>query len=148
MARLILNPIAVRATAVEGGLKKMRPMLRQSTFLAKAMAPKGRNYSPSGPARGGDLKASLGPGPVVITSSMIRSKVGSRKKYAASVSEGAHPHVIRARKAKVLAFYWNVKGQTVFFPKVNHPGQRANRYLQRAVRLAALTNGFKVRFTK
>jgi len=148
MAKLILNPIAVRETAEQGGMKKMRPMLRQSVFLAKRMAPKGRNYSPSGPRHGGDLQKSLQADIPKITSGTIRSRVGSKLKYAASVSEGADPHIIRARKARVLAFYWNVKGQTVFFPRVNHPGQRANKYLHRAVRLAALANGFAVRFIK
>lgn len=145
MARVILNPIAVRAAAAEGGMKKMRPMLRQSTFLARRMAPRGRNYSPSGAARGGNLRDSLGADVPKVTAGMIRSRVGSKLNYAASVSKGADPHIIRARKAKVLAFFWNVKGQTVFFPQVSHPGQRANRYLERAVRLAAVVNGFKYR---
>lgn len=148
MARVILNPVAIRATAAEGGLKKMRPMLRQSVAIAKRLAPKGRNYSPSGPGTGGDLRASLGADIPRVTPGEIRSRVGSRKKYAASVSGGARPHVIRAKRAKVLAFFWNVKGQTVFFPQVHHPGQKANKYLQRSIRLAALANGFKVRFLK
>lgn len=44
---------------------------------------------------------------------------------AATTDKGARAHIIRARRAKVLRFWWGAgpRGAGVyFFPKVNHPG--------------------------
>lgn len=47
--------------------------------------------------------------------------------------EGTHPHVIRPRKVGgVLVFEW--RGQTVFARHVNHPGNRAKPWWERALR--------------
>lgn len=48
--------------------------------------------------------------------------------------EGTRPHVIRPRKAKVLAFNWAKAGRVVFFRKVKHPGTRPNRFLLNALK--------------
>lgn len=45
---------------------------------------------------------------------------------------GAKPHVIRARNAKALSFFWDVVGGQVFFKQVNHPGFPGIRYMERA----------------
>jgi len=57
--------------------------------------------------------------------------------YAAAVHEGARPHVIRARRASLLRFYWPKVGRVVFFPKVNHPGNRPNPFLSNAAHRVA-----------
>ena len=44
---------------------------------------------------------------------------------------GAPPHVIRVRRRKALRFEMN--GEIVFAKKVNHPGNAANPFLQRAL---------------
>lgn len=49
------------------------------------------------------------------------------------VHEGARPHLIRPRRAKALRF--EVNGQVVFTQLVRHPGNRANPFLTRALRL-------------
>lgn len=48
------------------------------------------------------------------------------------LEEGTKPHVIQARNAKVLAFYWDKIGGMFFGPKVNHPGTRAYKLFQTA----------------
>lgn len=50
--------------------------------------------------------------------------------YADSIEHGARPHVIEARRRKALRFV--LGGKVVFRRKVNHPGNRAYRFLYRA----------------
>lgn len=61
--------------------------------------------------------------------------VFNRVKYAAAIDQGAKPHVIRPRRAKLLAFH--LGGRLVFARQVNHPGNRAYRFLYRATQAAA-----------
>jgi len=55
------------------------------------------------------------------------------------IREGTDPHVIRARRAKVLRFLWPNGPRSSstfvgfhFYPYVNHPGTKPNPYHQRA----------------
>lgn len=57
--------------------------------------------------------------------------------YAGYVRWGTRPHVIRARNAKYLRFYWPRVGRVVFFKKVNHPGTKPNYFLERALNRVA-----------
>lgn len=59
--------------------------------------------------------------------------VGSEEPYAEVHHEGSRPHVIRARNASKLVFFWPKLGRIVAFPKVNHPGTKPNRFLTDAV---------------
>lgn len=56
--------------------------------------------------------------------------------YAFFHHEGTEPHVIRARRARVLAFYSPREGRTIFTKQVNHPGTKPNRFLVNALRVA------------
>lgn len=59
--------------------------------------------------------------------------------YAVWVHEGAGPHVIRPRNAPQLVFFSQKLGKTVFMGpgrEVNHPGNKPNRFLIRALRVA------------
>lgn len=47
---------------------------------------------------------------------------------------GTEPHTIRPRRRKALRF--RVGGVVVFAARVDHPGTKANRYLQRALQAA------------
>jgi hypothetical protein len=76
-------------------------------------------------ARGGDVEAHAGANPS-----------GSMTGYGWYHHEGAGPHVIRARQAKMLRFYWRRAGRVVIFRQVNHPGNPAQKYLTRALRVA------------
>jgi hypothetical protein len=48
--------------------------------------------------------------------------------YASYVAEGTRPHTIRAKRGKVLSFFWPKAGKQMFLPKVNHPGFRGNSW--------------------
>jgi hypothetical protein len=56
--------------------------------------------------------------------------------YAFFHHEGTPPHVIRARRAPMLVFYWPKVGHVVAFKQVNHPGTKPNRFLVNALRVA------------
>jgi hypothetical protein len=87
------------------------------------------NQSPEFRPRTGALQAAT-------TASVLRLKSGAKivlknaKAYAAAIDRGARPHVIRPRRAKMLRFV--AGGGVVFARKVNHPGNRAYRFLYRA----------------
>lgn len=65
-------------------------------------------------------------------------EVGSDDPIALLHHEGTEPHIIAARNAPRLVFYWSVAGRVVAFTQVNHPGTRPNRYLTDAL---AVLNG-------
>lgn len=94
---------------------------------------------------------------------IIYGQVYTKVKYAEAVHEGTKPHIIRANKAKALAFYWGKIGAPVIVPKgrgatfrlkdgtliigkgyVNHPGTKARPYFRRALEQVAATRGFIV----
>ena len=52
--------------------------------------------------------------------------------YIVPIEVGTRPHVIRAKSAKALRFFY--RGRLVFRKSVNHPGTRAYRPLHRAMR--------------
>lgn len=58
--------------------------------------------------------------------------------YALFVHEGTRPHPIVARRAPLLVFYWERVGAVVAFPRVNHPGTRAQPFLADALRATSL----------
>lgn len=58
---------------------------------------------------------------------IVAGKAGKGTGYVLPHHDGARPHVIRARRAKALRFRWH--GKIVFFARVNHPGNRPNRFL-------------------
>ncbi|AIR80150.1 TPA: HK97 gp10 family phage protein [Campylobacter fetus subsp. venerealis] len=66
--------------------------------------------------------------------------------YAKFVHYGTKPHIIKIKKAKALA--WNSSGQTgsrgtkAFARKVNHPGTKAQPYLENALDRYLSSGGF------
>jgi hypothetical protein len=60
-------------------------------------------------------------------------EVGSDDPIALIHHEGTVPHVIRARRAPRLVFFWGKVGKVVAFKSVNHPGTKPNRYLTNAL---------------
>lgn len=49
---------------------------------------------------------------------------------ATVLERGARPHVITARNAPALSFFWDKLGRRVSFRSVNHPGFRGRSYMQ------------------
>lgn len=64
----------------------------------------------------------------------------NRAKYAGPIEHGSRPHVIRARRGKALKFVGR-GGGIVFRRAVNHPGNRAYRFLYRATASAGRVLG-------
>lgn len=99
------------------------------------------NARAEAPFKTGRLRANLKVEPFRMTGPYKgEGGVGVSKKdvpYAGYVMYGTKPHVIRARRAKFLRFYWPKVGRVVFFKKVNHPGTKANRFLERALNRTA-----------
>ena len=81
------------------------------------------------------LRRSIEPDPVqTIGLFRLKGGVTAHARYARYVHEGTRPHVIRARRASALHFYWEKMGREVWFRSVNHPGTRAVPFLTRATR--------------
>lgn len=75
---------------------------------------------------GGNLRQSIKGRMTGMASGVV--EVGAE--YAMYVHEGTRPHMIRAVRRRVLA---NKRTGDVFGPVVNHPGTKANPFLERAV---------------
>lgn len=116
----------------------MRLTIAEITIVAKrgTSGPYSRNSPSLGQSIHGTLRS---------TSNGYIARVGSNKKYAASVEQGARRHFITPRNPSgYLHFYW-VKRQTwVRTRLVNHPGQRGKGYLRHALRRVARRRGFTV----
>ena len=54
--------------------------------------------------------------------------------HASYTEEDTRPHIIRAKRASVLRFYWPVKGGIVHFPQVNHPGTKGQHWFRNTLR--------------
>jgi hypothetical protein len=62
---------------------------------------------------------------------VVVGTVGTPVDYAVAVHEGTRPHVIRPRRARVLA--WGPPGARVFATFARHPGTRGRPFLRRAL---------------
>lgn len=90
------------------------------------------------PERTGNLKRLIKPDAVRrVGPWTLASGVSSLARYSAPVHEGARPHVIRARNAAALSFFWPKVGRQVFFKSVNHPGNAGQPFLRNAVHAVA-----------
>lgn len=122
MARLSIDEGALQAHVMERLDIFAKGFVSTVSATAKTIAP----------VRTGRLKASIHPDPVRRSGPWrIDTGVSADAPYAAPVHEGARPHVIRPRHARVLRF--EVEGRVVFARRVNHPGQRAQPFLSNAV---------------
>lgn len=69
--------------------------------------------------------------------------IGSDVSYAAMVNDGTSPHVIRPRRpGGVLRF--QVGGRVVYARVVNHPGTRAQPFLDKALQEVAGGQGYRL----
>lgn len=111
-----------------------RVVMGESTTFAVGL--RRRIFTTAGelaPQRSGRLKRAISEDPVTSRGPWeIETGVSVKVRHAAPVHNGARPHVIRARNAPVLAFYWPKVGRDVFFRSVNHPGNRAQPFLSNA----------------
>jgi hypothetical protein len=146
VARLILNRPYIRVVAQDFAYPLVKKTLENTYDLAQRYVPV-RNPKPFDRRPGGRLKKSIrvrGPKKQIT---QVQGSVGSRLKYAASVHEGANPHIIVAKKPN-LVFYWEREDVTFVGKRVNHPGVRRSsrtQYLYLPLVLVGRRNGFIVR---
>jgi hypothetical protein len=85
--------------------------------------------------RTGQLRSNLHKEWITGPSGDVGQRVGSNVPYAWLHHDGTRPHIIAARRAKLLR-YVNRQGQVVFARTVFHPGTRPNKYLSDQLPLA------------
>jgi hypothetical protein len=66
----------------------------------------------------------------------IQFDAGSDIDYTLFVDQGTKPHVITAKNAPYLVFYWPKVGRVVHFKTVHHPGNKAYKFLERGLERA------------
>ncbi|QPX62138.1 hypothetical protein PBI_INDLOVU_23 [Mycobacterium phage Indlovu] len=82
------------------------------------------------PVRTGNLGRTIGEMPQTYRPFHVGGGVEATADYAAAVHEGSRPHLIRARRAEALRFFWH--GREVFRKSVWHPGTRSRPFLRNA----------------
>jgi hypothetical protein len=124
---------AANAAAAKVGLIEVTDLTRKITNQATIDAPVNTGF-----LRGQHTMT------VKVLKTRVKGTVVNRAKYASAVHDGSGPHIIRARKKKVLRF--EVAGKVVFARSVRHPGTSANPWLLNAAERTAVNAGF--RFTR
>lgn len=120
--------------SIDEGALNARVMDQLETFTKGFVATAASTARGLAPVRTGTLRASITADPVRRTGPWaLTSGISATAPYAAPVHEGARPHIIRPKHARALRFDWPKAGGIVFFKKVNHPGNRPNRFLSNAV---------------
>jgi bacteriophage HK97-gp10 putative tail-component len=96
------------------------------------------------PVNTGRLRSSIRAGQPRIFSLRGSLTVGSDLEYAAMVNDGTRRHFIRPKNGQFLRFRGR-DGSIVFARVVDHPGTRANPFLDRALREVAAQRGYTFR---
>jgi HK97 gp10 family phage protein len=78
------------------------------------------------PVKTGQLRRSI-----TLEYRPISATITPTVNYALPVHEGSKPHIITPRRKSVLAFKKN--GKLIFARKVNHPGNKPNKFVERTV---------------
>ena len=130
-AKVVLN----RAEAEAWSQKFIK---RKATEISDRMVDIARQEAP---VKTGKLRANIRPAPFRMTGPYKGEggiEVDTKAvPYAGYVMYGTRPHRIVARNAPALRFFWPKVGRVVFFKSVNHPGTKANRFMERALNRAA-----------
>lgn len=133
MAKWQANRINIRKTAQARGRELVIPTAERIRDVARRIAP----------VKTGKLRKSIRM-QRKITGSFVRADVGSKLGYAAAQHEGARWHPIKARRVRLLRFYWEREAVTFVGPRVRHPGNPATTYLWRPLKQVATRRGFIV----
>lgn len=131
--RLVIDPrkLAELLRSQQGPV--VRRLIEDGEFVKVGAQQQVGVYQPQpGPPRArkpGTLRDSIVKRVVTMGNGDVAVEVGSSDPIALWHHEGTEPHVIAARLAPKLVFYWSVAGGVVAFTHVNHPGTKPNRYL-------------------
>lgn len=133
MAKWQPNRVNIRLTAQARGKELVIPTAERVRDVAKRIAPN----------KTGKLRRSIRM-QRKITAAYVRADVGSKLVYAAAQHEGAKAHTFKARRVRLLRFYWEREAIMFVGPKVRHPGNKGNEYLWRPLKQVAPARGFLV----
>ncbi|MEU7010365.1 HK97 gp10 family phage protein [Streptomyces sp. NPDC046332] len=133
MARIRLDRAALNRTMRAASRSEGDAAARQVVNRAKVLAP----------VDTGRLRASIRVERRSFLGFRARWTIGSDVEYAPYVNDGTAPHIIRPKNAQALRF--RVGGRIVYAKVVNHPGTRANPFLDRALQEVAAQRGYSVR---
>lgn len=136
MARLVFKPGAVRTYSTT----QARKSVRSTTAAVNRQA---RQNAPGGDYSTGRLKRSI-TWSVQTAGWNVRGRSGSDLPYAIFPERGASAHEIRPVNRTHLRFFWRRVGRWVRLDEVNHPGQRPQNYMTRALTDIAPQRGYRV----
>jgi hypothetical protein len=142
VARLNLNKTEVRRTSMGAAVREVREATTRVWVLAKVAA---KGDHPATTTATGRLSLNIFDDFKIGVSS-VTGRVGVHRsvKYALAAHDGARSHVIAARRAKRLRFYWKRRGVHVTAYFVHHPGMRGKKYLTGPLVRVCVPRGFKV----
>jgi hypothetical protein len=160
MATVVLNQVAVTATAQRFAKPLVNRVAAQTLTGAQRLARRGDHRHGSGRRQpGSSLLASLHKTPTRVTPIEVFTSVGTDKRYGASEELGSQAHRIRAT-SKLLTFRWErgnfstrlrkrrTKTGFFLFREVVHPGnKRPQRYLRTPLIQFGRASNFKVKMT-
>lgn len=150
MATFIPNPAGIRQAAINEALPRVKRVMGGTLRLARSYVPK-RSPRPGDRRAVGRLERSLRQRGPRVLKTVITGDVGSGLRYAASVHDGAKPHIIVARQRRLLSFFWERHGIWFVGRHVNHPGVRRyarTQYLYLPLSIVGRREGFLVRRTR
>jgi hypothetical protein len=137
MARVTIYHAVLKAQTLQIARRELETVLREVEFRAKAI-------TQVGPYTTGRLSLSIKQEPIVVRGDTLTGDVGTKLPYAASVHNGATPHLITPRGPYMLKFFWRKVGHVVRLPYVNHPGQKGKQFLVGPLLQVAARHGWPV----
>lgn len=119
--------------------KHLKKIVRETRAVSEIEAPK-----LGGPGKG-RTKINYATGQLVAgivtqegfhgTKKDLEGKVISTAPHSAAVHEGTRPHVIKAKRAPKLVFFWARKGRIFRGDEVHHPGTPPIPFLRKALEI-------------
>lgn len=147
MATFIPDRAGIRYAAISVAHPLVKDVMDETLAGAKRYV-RDRKPRPYDDRPTGRLKRSLKKQGPVTRVRTISGRVGSNREYAMSVHDGARPHRITARRARLLSFWWEERGVRFAGRKVAHPGVRPHsrrQFLWLPLNVAAKRHNFKTR---
>lgn len=125
-AEFHLDQAALSKFIQAAGRKKVNSLTRGIANQARATVP----VHSANLGRTIGMTPAAATGPFKVSGSVFAG--GRQAPYAIPVHEGSRPHIIRARRAPMLRFFWEKVGKNVAFRSVHHPGVKARPFLRNA----------------
>jgi hypothetical protein len=140
MAKVILDPIAVRRTAQVLTKPKVQKMVNDTVALSKRWP---RAGNPAWTNSYGELNRAT-TGRVFQDGGDWVGVVENDKSYAMVVHEGGRARIIRARNGQFMKFRWKRFGDVLtFLEVVKHPKTKGSKFITGPMRVIANREGFR-----